>query len=353
MVIEFFKGGIMKKLVVILLAVCLLSAGAFAKGGSDAAAPTFAGKNVRMVIGSTSTSGDSYLIADATARYLSKYLNCNIKVDAVGAAEALDAMQTQKPDGNTIMMFHDMTYLGVSFKSYDAMYALENMTVGPQAAQNPIAAWAAGINAPYNSLKEIPEYLKNNPTAVVRMACEAGGVSHIGFIVYYDWVLKTYGKSVADRVVVVIGGSTADKCQKLWDNNCDVIFADYTSLLQYTQTTDKKIGMKFMGLLDNMPGVNVPSYADQGITIGGKPFKFSKDFLVYLPKNFPPELIAELDAAMKKVGEDPQYNADLAKMSYRSAFKTSSDAKTFIYAKRDSLDSLIKSAPSLDDLVQK
>lgn len=344
----------MKKTLLIAL-LCALSFGmVFANGASEGgAAPTFAGKNVRVVIGSTSTSGDSYLIADTTTRYLAKYLNCNMKVDAVGAAAALDAMQTSKPDGNTIMMFHDMTYLGVSFGAYDKMYALENMVVGPQAAQNPIAAWASKKDAPYNSLKEIPEYLKKNPKAIVRMACEAGGVSHVGFITYYEWVKATYGQDIASRIVVVIGGSTSDKCQKLWDGNCDVIFADYTSLLQYTQTDDKKIAMKFQGLLDNMEGVDVPSYKDLGITVNGKPFSFAKDFLVYLPKDFPAALLSELDEGMKKTCADPQYIADLAKMSYRPAYKPSAEAKEFIYGKRASLDSLIKAAPSLDDLVQK
>jgi tripartite-type tricarboxylate transporter receptor subunit TctC len=346
----------MNRKMMAVLAGLLMAGMLFANGtqeGSATPAPSFAGKNVRMVIGSTSTSGDSYLIADTTARYLAKYLGCNIKVDAVGAAKALDAMQTSKPDGNAIMMFHDMTYLGISFGAYDSMYSLENMTVGPEAAQNPISCWAAGINAPYNNLKEIPTYLKNNPKAVCRMACEAGGVSHIAFITYYEWVLKTFGKDVADRIVVVIGGSTGDKCQKLWDGNCDVIFADYTSLLQYTQTDDKKIAMKFMGLMDNVEGVAAPSYADLGISADGKEFRFSKDFIVYLPKDFPATLLAELDAAMKKTCEDPQYVADLAKMHYRPAYKASSDAKTFIYAKRAGLDSIIKNAPSLDDLVQK
>jgi tripartite-type tricarboxylate transporter receptor subunit TctC len=327
----------------------------FAAGEAETAAPanTFAGKNVRVVIGSTSTAGDSYLIAETVSRHLAKALGANLKVDAVGAAVALDAMQTSKPDGNTIMMFHDMTYLGVSFKAYDDTYKLENMVVGPRIAQNPVAAWATYLDAPYNNMVEVADYLKANSSAVVRFACEAGGVSHIGFISFYEWVKEKYGQDVASRVVVVIGGSTGDKIQKLIDRNADVIFADYTSLLDYTKTTDKKIAMKFTGLLDNVEGVSVPSYADLGITgKDGKPFRFSKDFLIYLPKNFPADLLAELDAGMATVSADPQFKADLGKMSYRPAYLNAADAKKFIYGKRDSLQSLIDAAPSLDDLVQ-
>jgi len=342
----------MKKLLVLSLSLLLTVGLLFAAGSSEKQAPTFKGQNVRVVIGSTATGGDSYLIAETVSRYLGPALGANLKVDAVGAARALDAMQTSKADGNTIMMFHDMTYLGISFGAYDDIYALENMTVGPRIAQNPGSAWGASKNAPYDSLAQVPEYLKNNPNAVVRMACEAGGVSHISFIVYWQWVMDTYGADIADRIRVVIGGSTGDKLQMLWDGNADIIFADYTSLLQYTQTNDPRLAMKFVGLLDNIDGVSATSYADQGITLDGKEFRFSKDFLIYLPKNFPADLVAELDEAMKKVNADPNLIADLAKMTYRPGkYLTAQESKEFIFAKRDSLQSLIDRAPSLDDLV--
>ncbi|WP_320128830.1 hypothetical protein [uncultured Sphaerochaeta sp.] len=344
----------MKKILLLGLAVVLAGSMLFANGTSEdqTTVPTFNGKNIRVVIGSTSTSGDSYLIAETVSRYLGKALGANLKVDAVGAAKALDAMQTSKPDGSTIMMFHDMTYLGISFGAYDKMYSLENMTVGPRIAQNPGSCWAAGINAPYNSLAEIPAYLQKNPEAIVRMACEAGGVSQVGFAVYWKWVKDTYGEDIAKRIVVVIGGSTGDKLQLIWDGNCDVMFADYTSLLQYTQTDDQKIALKYMGLLDNIDGVSATSYADQGITMNGKEFRFSKDFLIYLPKDFSPALLAELDAAVKKINTDPAMIADLAKMSYRPGkYLNAADSKTYIYGKRDGLQSLIDNTPSLDDLV--
>ena len=50
------------------------------------------GQNVRVVVGSTSTSGDSYMIADLVTRYLSKEMGFNGKVDAIGNAAALEEM---------------------------------------------------------------------------------------------------------------------------------------------------------------------------------------------------------------------------------------------------------------------
>lgn len=338
----------MKKLVSILL-VLVLALGLTA----SASASVYEGQRVRIVIGSTSTSGDSYMIAETCNRYLQKYLKCNSKVDAVGANEALDAIATGKPDGLTMMMFHDMTYLGVLFETYDNIYALENMVVGPRIGQNPGSCFAAKADQPYADMKEMAEYLKANPEASVRVAVEAGGVSHVGFVAYYMWVKENYGEDVAKRIKVIVGGSTDKKLQMIWDGNCDVLFADYSSLLQYTQEgVEAQLALKFIGMLDRIPGIDsLPVMGDLGITLAGQPFYFSKDFLIYLPKGTPQEVLDELDAAMTQVAADPDFQADMAKLTYAPNVLMSKDAQEFIYAKRDNIAGLITEAPSFDDLV--
>ena len=101
------------------------------------------GQNVRIVIGSTSTSGDSYMVADIVNRYLSKEMGFNGKVDAIGNAAALDEIANAKGDGKTVMMFHDMTFMSVLFGAVDEKYSLENMTVGPRIGRNPGACFGA------------------------------------------------------------------------------------------------------------------------------------------------------------------------------------------------------------------
>lgn len=342
----------MKKLFVLTLLI-MVSLGAFA-GCKKTVENSFKGKNVRVVIGSTSTTGDSYLIADTTMRYLSKAIAANTKVDAVGAGPAFEAISTAKADGTTIMMFHDMTYLGISFGAFEDKYALENMVVGPRIGTNPGSLFAALSTAPYDDMKEMADYLKANPAEIARVAVEAGGVSHIGFISYYEWVVEEYGQDVADRIQVVVGGSTAEKSQMLWDGNTDVIFADYSSLLQYTADgVDAKLKMKFVGALDEIDGVDMPTFKSMGVTLNGEPFSFSKDFIIYLPKGTDPALVAELDKAAEEISKNPEFIEAMGKLEYKVAFKPSSETDTYIKAKRDSLDALIQAAPSLDDLTVK
>ena len=340
----------MKKLVALIL-VLAMSLSLVA----TASASIYDGQRVRIVIGSTSVSGDSYMIAETVNKYLQKYLNCNSKVDAVGANEALATIVPGKnaDDGLTMMMFHDMTYLGVLFESYDAEYALENMQIGARIGQNPGSCFAAKADAPYADMKEMADWLVANPDQTVRLSVEAGGVSHIGFVTYWMWVKETYGEDVAKRVKLVLGGSTDTKLQQIWDGNTDVIFADYSSLLQYTvEGVDAQLALKFVGMLDKIPGVDgLPVMGDLGITLGDEPFYFSKDFLIYLPKGTPDEVLAELDAAMAKVAADPEFQAAMSKLTYAGNTLPSAEAKDFIYNKRDSIAKVLGDVPSFDELM--
>ena len=336
----------MKKLVALAL-VLVLSLSMIA----SASASIYDGQRVRIVIGSTSVSGDSYMVADTVNRYLQKYLNCESKVDAVGANEAFAAVAAAKADGLEFMIFHDMTYLGVLFGSYSEEYALENMVVGPRVGQNPGSCFAAKKDAPYADMKEMTDWLAADPTRTVRISVEAGGVSNIGFVAYYMWVKEVYGEDVAGQIRFVLGGSTDTKLQQLWDGNTDVIFADYSSLKQYTEEgVDAQLAVKFVGLLDKIEGVDEPVMGDLGITLGGQPFYFSKDFVMYLPAGTSAEIVAELDAAMEKVAADPDFQADMAKLTYAGNVLLSAEANEFIYNKRDTIAKVLAEAPALEDL---
>ena len=336
----------MKKLIALVLALVLTLSIA-----ATASASVYDGQRVRVVIGSTAVSGDSYMVADTVCRYLSKYLNANLKVDPVGANAAFEAVKNAKPDGLEFMIFHDMTYLGVLFGSYDEEYALENMVVGPRVGQNPGSCFAAKKDAEYNDMKEMAEWLKADASRQVRISVELGGVSNIGFIVYYMWVVEAYGQDVADRIHFVVGGSTDKKLQQLWDGNTDVIFADYSSLLQYTREgVDAQLAVKFVGLLDKVEGIEAPVMGDLGITLAGEPFYFAKDFLIYLPAGTPDEVVAELDAAVEKLAADEEFQAEMAKLTYVGNTLLSAEAKDFIYAKRDAIAEVLADAPALEDL---
>jgi tripartite-type tricarboxylate transporter receptor subunit TctC len=314
------------------------------------------GQNVRVVIGSTSTSGDSYMIADLVTRYLSKEMGFNGKVDAIGNAAALDEMQTAKGDGKTVMMFHDMTFLSVLFGSVDESYALENMTVGPRIGQNPGACFGAAAENNWNNLSDVVTYLQDNPDATVSCNIESGATSHLAFVAWYLYVRDTYGEEVSSRIKAIVGGTTAEKLQRLWDRNADIIYGDTSAFEQYTEDgVDAQLKMTMFGSCGEVNGVDIDSMAEDGVTFQGEPFEFAKDFAMYFPKDMDATVLAEYEAAMKKVTEDPDFIADMEKLYYNtlSADEVGVEAsKEYIYDKREMCQELIDAAPSLDELTQ-
>ncbi len=325
-----------------------------ASQSADTGETSLTGKRVRVVIGSTSTGGDSYMMADIVTRYLGKEMGFNGKVDPVGNASALDAIAKAKGDGTTIMMFHDMTFLSVLFGAMGEEYALENLTVGPRIGQNPGGCYGANKAAPYDSLAGAAEWLKANPSETISVNIESGGASHLTFAVYWLWVKGTYGDDVANRVKAVVGGSTDEKKQRLWDGNCDIIYGDYSAFIEYTKEgVDAQLAMKIMDPADKIEGVDIKTMAENGITFGGKEFVFSKDFAMYFPKDMDPDVLAEIEAGMQKICANPEFQAEVAALKYKAVTPEEAAVEAsqkFIYDKREMCQLIIQNSPSLDSL---
>lgn len=313
------------------------------------------GKTIRVVIGSTSVTGDTYLTADLISRHISQKYGCNMKVDPIGAGRALEEIVTASSDGSTIMMFHDMTYLGVLFGAYEAEdYKLEKMVTGGTFGYNPGDCFAASASAPYKTIKEMADWMKANPNEIVRLAVEAGGVSQLGFNSIYDWIRTTYGEDVSARLKAFVTGSTQEKLQALWDGNCQGIYAATSALKEYTlEGVDAQLKVNIIGLMagERVPGETWPTFAEQGITLNGKPYAFTKEYFVFYPTGISAEYVAAMDAAMKAICTSPEYIAEMKGIGYEAQFMNSADATAHIYEKRDAFAKIIETAPNFDDLV--
>lgn len=350
----------MKRILAVAMAVVMVLSLAACNSAPLEGDSSLRGQNVRVVIGSTSTSGDSYMIADLVTRYLSKEMGFRGKVDAVGNAEALDVIvNNAKGDGTTIMMFHDMTFLSVLFRAFGSLsdrFDLDNMTIGPRIGQNPGACFGAAAEDNWHSLADVEQYLLDNPNEVISCNIESGSTSHLAFVAWYLSVKEKYGDDVASRITAIVGGTTAEKLQRLWDRNARVIYGDTSAFEQYTlDDVDPQLKMTMFGSGGKVEGVDITSMAEEGVVFNGEPFEFAKDFAMYFPKDMDPDVLAEYEAAMKKITEDPAFIADMEKLYYTalSADEVGVDAsREFIYNKREICKELIDAAPSLDELTK-
>lgn len=348
------KKKLIGLLVFSLLAMGLVACSSSSSGDSDSEGGTEVDVNrVRVVIGSTSTGGDTYQNADAISRFLEEPLGTNMKVDAVGANRAFDELATAKNDGSTVLFFHDMAYLSVEYGTLDEKYSLENWANGPIVSINPGNVFLASADAPYNTMAESAEWLKNNPGETITVAIEAGGVSEISFDGYYLWVKEQYGTEVSDRIKVYVTGSQSDKDQALWDSNADIIHGAIASNVQYTEDgVDDQIKMKFLGVTapERVEGYDIPTFAEQGIKVNGKDFTFAKEYFFLLPKDVDADFLEKLDKAASEIAKDPKYAEDLGVNSYYVNYVPAAEAEAYLIEKRDTLKSIIENAPKLDDI---
>ncbi|SDW10684.1 Tripartite-type tricarboxylate transporter, receptor component TctC [Marinococcus luteus] len=323
--------------------------------GQEGSSTTIDPNRVRTVIGSSSTGGDTYQTADAATRNLEEVLDTNMQVDAVGADRAFSEMSGAQDDGSTIMYFHDMAYLGVEYGSFSEDYELENWTIGPMVATNPGNAFLTSADAPYDTMAESIEWLEDNPDETVSVALEEGGVSEIVFDGYYLWAEEEYGSEITDRIEVYVTGSQEDKNQALWDGNADIIHGSIGANNEYTEDgVEDDIKMKFLGVTteERVDGFDIPTFAEQGITVDGEEFVFEKEFFFLLPKDIDESYTTALDNAMAELAEDEEFAEALNKNTYTVNHMPSDEAEEHLMEKRENMQSIIEQAPDLNDLAK-
>ncbi|WP_181995584.1 tripartite tricarboxylate transporter substrate-binding protein [Clostridium sp. AM58-1XD] len=345
----------MKKTMKRMMALALAGLMAFSMAGCGKKEEnSIKGERVRFILGAGSTSGDTYLAANVAVNYLNNKLDLKGKIDPIGQANALQEITTAKfADNNTMMIFHDNTWLSVVLGVYGDEYSLDNMIVGPRIAESKGSCFVVSKKAPYSNLVELADWMKDNPNEIVKVACESGGSSHLAFIGVYNWMKEDYGDDVASRLKVFVAGSTETKYQALWDGNCQMIFVDLSTAEQYTKDgVEDQIAVKVAGLLtgERIEGKEYPTFAEQGVKMGDEPFDFTKEYCIFFTKDTPQEIVDEISSAMIEIGKDENYVKELNDQGYEVHVISAEENKKHMYEKRDIFAAVLKDAPSLDTL---
>ncbi|WP_019810888.1 tripartite tricarboxylate transporter substrate-binding protein [Saccharomonospora halophila] len=329
------------------LAGCGLQSGSGSEGGLDV-------NRVRVVLGSSSTTADTYQNSHAFTTHVGDELGVGMKADAIGANKAFQALDSAKTDGSTIMFFHDMAYLSVKYGAQPEKFALENWKVGPMVSTNPGAAFLAADEAPYDTLAQAATWLKDNPGEDLTFAVEAGGTSELSLDAFYIWVKDKYGTKIAERIKILATGSDEKKNQALWAGNVDIIYGSIAGNEQYTKGDVKdKVKEKFLGITASKPveGYDIPTFKQQGIKIDGAPFTFDKEFFLLMPKDIDKGFRQALDEATAKAIKTDAYVEELKKNKFVPNYVPIEQSREYIEQKRERLESIIDQAPEFSDLV--
>lgn len=312
-------------------------------------------RNVRMVIGSTSTGGDTYQNSAIVAEALSEQLGINIKVDAVGSSEGFKAL-SRDSRGSTIMIFHDQAYLGNLYGREGYADPFENYVVGPTVAINPGNAYLVASDSPYQTMEDILTAAENGER--VRVAIQPGGVSEIGFSAMKN-AAKVRAPGSEANIVAVNTGSQSDKNQAMWDDLADVINGSIQANEQYTQLEEGDAkGMRFVwitarpGTLEQAPEAGMGgttrddmlAYASPQASVtydGQEDFTFDKEFFFLFNKDMDPGIIDQIDAALTEVYAKGEIQKRQKGSFFMPNFLPSEEARAHLSAKRDIYEKVI------------
>ena len=312
-------------------------------------------RNIRLVIGSTSTGGDTYQAASIMAEALSEKLGVNIKVDAVGEVNGFKALDRDSR-GTTIMFFHDYAYLAELYGANGFTNPFETYAIGPTIAINPGNAYLAAANSPYQSMEDVLTAAANGER--VRVAIQPGGVSEIGFSAMKN-AAKVRAPGSEANIVAVNTGSQSDKNQAMWDGLADVINGSIQSNEQFTQLdpSDQK-AMRFVWItatpetLGQAPeaGMGALSRDDMldyaspktSVTLDGeRDFTFDKEFFLLYNKEMDQGMIDTIDTALAELFAEGKIVERQKEAFFMPDFRPSAEARTHLEQKRETYKKVI------------
>jgi len=335
----------------LFIVFCLMAVTGFLFAEGQAEDSKLLKGNLRVVIGSSSTGGDTYVNSAIVAEALAAELGLNVKVDATGVNGAYDAL-SRDSSGHTIMIFHDQAYLGYLYGNEAYKNPFENYIVGPTVAINPGNAYLAPKDSPYNTLQDAIDAAGNGTR--VRVAIQPGGVSEIGFTAMKNAVAIQY-PGMEDNMVAVNTGSQSDKDQLLFDRQADIINGSIQANEQYTRLPDGDIkAMKFLWVTARTQTISQANPEGYGETSRddllkyvepkmANNFTFDKEFFILYNKDMDPALVTYFDNALKNIFAAGEIQKTQKKAFFIPNFKASSEASTYLEKKMNTYKGIIAS----------
>lgn len=313
-------------------------------------------RNIRMVIGSTSTGGDTYQASSIVAEALSAKLGVNIKVDAVGPSEGFKALARDKR-GATIMVFHDQAFLANIYGVPGNPDPFADYAIGPTLMINPGNAYLVAKNSPYQTMEDILTAAANGER--IRVAIQPGGVSEIGFTAMRN-AARVRAPGSQDNIVPMNTGSQGDKNQAMFDGLAEVINGSIQANEQFTAlpAEDQK-AMRFVWLtatpetLQQAPEAGMGEltrekmleYASPKASVtldGSQDFTFDKEFFLLFNKDMDPAQMQAIDAALAEIFQQDDVRKRMQDAFFMPDFRPMAEAAAHLKAKRDTYAGVIE-----------
>lgn len=265
--------------------------------------PKFPTKAITLIV-PFAAGGVSDLVSRQISQTAKQYLGQPINVvnrpggsGTVGTNEVI----TSNPDGYTLL-FGSSGELSSGLHVVKAPYDLTKYTPLTQVGSLRVAV-AVKKDAPWNTLKDLVDYAKQNPGQL------SAGIPGEGTVVHLTGT--NFAKKSGISFTTVPFQGSGQLIPSLLGGHVDIAFLNVSEIMsQYKAGEVKLLGVFADSRVDAVK--DVPTAKEQGIDVSG-----GASHYIVAPNNLPDDIAKVLQDALKKTLEDPQF-IDFAKnMGYQ------------------------------------
>jgi tripartite-type tricarboxylate transporter receptor subunit TctC len=275
--------------------ICLLAG----FGGQATASDAFPNRAITIVVPWSAGGGatlETQILAKIGAKYLGQEIAVINKPGASGSMGAVDVMKA-KADGYTLFLGNGSVFIGMIQSKVP--YSFNDFVPIVQTSNRYYTLTVSG-QAPYKTLSEYVDQIKNNPGKITYGHNGVGGFSYTMGVM----MGKAFGADL--KLVPFPGGS--DTSKSIMGGHVDSGAHAASTLPAYIKSGDLRcLGVIAPNRIEELP--DIPTIKEQGYNI--------EDVLwegIFVRKGTPDAVVNYLRENFIKITKDPNYIADMRKI---------------------------------------
>ena len=288
--------GIMLAALIAVLGACSETVEGTEKdtGGKDGGSyPT---KPIEVIV-PAGAGGDTDLNTRTMAKYLEKELGKTLiitNVNGAGGSTGTKKVIDSKPDGYTVLSYHNSTLISKILGLTD--YTYSDFEVAGMGAMDKGNAFVINNKSEFQNVDDLITYAKENPEKV-NVATEVGSFTHLQLLAFEE--------ATGTKFNIVDVGGASDKITALLGGRIDIIPTQLGLVNSYIESGDFRVlGILSEERLKSAP--DVPTFKEQGIDI-----VMDKFFFWGFPKGTPEEVVTIFTEALEKVVTNEDYQKEM------------------------------------------
>lgn len=334
----------MKKITVLTTALAASAALALTGCGSQAAGRTTesaaadfpkAGSTIEWIVPSAAGAGND-ILARIVAPAMQEDLGANIKVvNKEGGSQVigLNYVANAKADGHTIGYTNIPSILGRYLDpSKNAGFDRSSFTPIGSFASNSIVI-GVNKNSPYTSIKELFDAVQASPGTITVGTDSRAGDDHVN--------LRILENELGLDFNIVHYNSGADKIAALVAGEVDFALGGVSSFYGQYKSGDVRI----LTVIEDEPSPFIPEVPTLD-SAGYEMDSMSNNFAISVPAGTPENVVAALEASLKKASENPEVQEKLKGAATQSVWVSGSEVST-LWAEREA-----QMKPIIDELLE-